>query len=149
MGQTGPVTGLFYLNCCSICLVCSLRAGELLSKVEVCVRESQICNPQFQPHPNPAQKNPDTYLVFHTRTAFDTITVQSTLIKGDLQVSPHSRFRAAVLYTVHYYTDCYLECSIACCFNLRFSPCIIIVNHFYCLTNALNYTNLEVKIYVV
>ena len=33
--------------------------------------------------------------------------------------------------------------------NFRFSLCIIIVNHFYCLTNALNYTNLEVKIYVV
>jgi hypothetical protein len=24
--------------------------------------------------------------------------------------------------------------------NIRFSPCIIIVNHFYCLTNALKYT---------
>ena len=36
-------------------------------------------------------------------------------------------------------------------FNFRFSPCIIIiiVHHFYCPTNALNYTNLEVKIYVV
>ena len=33
--------------------------------------------------------------------------------------------------------------------NFRFSPCIIIVNHFYCPTNAFNYTNLEVKIYVV
>jgi len=33
--------------------------------------------------------------------------------------------------------------------NFRFSPCIIIVNHFYCPTNVLNYTNLEVKIYVV
>jgi hypothetical protein len=27
--------------------------------------------------------------------------------------------------------------------NFRFSPCIIIVNHFYCPTNALNYTNLR------
>ena len=33
--------------------------------------------------------------------------------------------------------------------NFGFPPCIIIVNHFYCPTNALNYTNLEVKIYVV
>ena len=33
--------------------------------------------------------------------------------------------------------------------NFRFSLCIIIVNQFYCPTNALNYTNLEVKIYVV
>ena len=33
--------------------------------------------------------------------------------------------------------------------NFRFSPCIIIVNHFYCPTNAFNYRNLEVKIYVV
>ena len=28
-------------------------------------------------------------------------------------------------------------------FNFRFSPCIIIVNHFYCPTNALNYTKLR------
>ena len=27
--------------------------------------------------------------------------------------------------------------------NFRFSPCIIIVNHFYCPTNALNYTKLR------
>ena len=27
--------------------------------------------------------------------------------------------------------------------NFRFSPCIIRVNHFYCLTNALNYTKLR------
>jgi len=27
--------------------------------------------------------------------------------------------------------------------NYRFSPCIIIVNHFYCPTNALNYTKLR------
>ena len=33
--------------------------------------------------------------------------------------------------------------------NFRFSPCIIIVSHFYCSTNALNIQNLEVKIYVV
>ena len=33
--------------------------------------------------------------------------------------------------------------------NFRFSPCIILVNHFYCPTNALSYTNFEVKIYVV
>jgi len=28
-------------------------------------------------------------------------------------------------------------------FNFKFSPCIIIVNHFYYPTNALNYTNLR------
>jgi hypothetical protein len=28
--------------------------------------------------------------------------------------------------------------------NFRFSPCIIIVSHFYCPTNALNYTKLRV-----
>ena len=28
--------------------------------------------------------------------------------------------------------------------NFRFSPCIIIVNHFYCPTNALSYTKLRV-----
>ena len=33
--------------------------------------------------------------------------------------------------------------------NFRISPYIIIINQFYCPTNALNYTNLEVKIYVV
>ena len=27
--------------------------------------------------------------------------------------------------------------------NFRFSPCIIIVNNFYCPTNALNYTKLR------
>jgi hypothetical protein len=31
----------------------------------------------------------------------------------------------------------------------RFSPCIIIVNHFYYPTNALIIQNLEIKIYVV
>jgi hypothetical protein len=33
--------------------------------------------------------------------------------------------------------------------NFMFSQCVIIVNHFYCPTNALNYTNIEVNIYVV
>jgi hypothetical protein len=70
------------------------------------------------PHFHPAQKNPDRHLVFHTRIAVDTITVQSTLIKGDLQVSPHGRFRAAVLYTFQYSTDCYLERNFACCVRL-------------------------------
>jgi len=32
--------------------------------------------------------------------------------------------------------------------NFRFSPCIIIVNHFYCPINTIIQTN-EVKIYVV
>jgi len=33
--------------------------------------------------------------------------------------------------------------------NFRFLPCIIIDSHFYFTNNALSYTNLEVKIYVV
>jgi len=33
--------------------------------------------------------------------------------------------------------------------NVRFTPCIITVNHFYYPTNALDYIKLEVKIYFV
>ena len=33
--------------------------------------------------------------------------------------------------------------------NFRFSPCIIIVNHFYYPTNVLIVQNVEVKIYIV
>jgi len=39
-----------------------------------------------------------------------------------------------------------MRCAIETCrSSFRFSPCIIIVSHFYCPTNALNYTNLEVR----
>ena len=44
----------------------------------------------------------------------------------------------SVICTVQWDTDRYNY------FNFRFSPCIIIVNHFYCPTNALNYTKLRV-----
>ena len=33
--------------------------------------------------------------------------------------------------------------NVHCCFHFRFSPCIIIISHFYCPTNALNYTTLR------
>jgi len=64
--------------CCSAALIYSRSAGELLSKVEAYVRGCHLCNLQFQPQPEPTQKNPDRHLVFHTRTAVDTIIIQST-----------------------------------------------------------------------
>ena len=38
---------------------------------------------------------------------------------------------------------CVCKYSDNCHSNFRFSPCIIIVNHFYYPTNALNYTKLR------
>jgi len=82
-----------------------------------------MCNLQFQPHLHPTQKNPDRHLLFHTLIAVDTIIVQSTWIKGDRQLSPHSRFRAAVLYRV--------QCSTDCCLPPLCSP-LKVKSHFSC-----------------
>jgi hypothetical protein len=50
------------------------------------------------------------------------------------------------VHTVHLVYSFYFkqQCKIYINFNFRFSPCIIIVSHFYCPTNALNYTKLRV-----